>query len=139
MPEAPKDLGQQGCVSQNELGPFGQWEPAPQSPLWPDGPDGDVQNTTHANVFEDAQGQWWAVFSGTRSRKVDEKWTESVLGKSSISRQSAIPSFLEILLRKRSKFYISRSRDVSGESGLGRRLANLQWRQKHQPHHIRSF
>ena len=80
-------------MSWSELGPFGPWEPAPQSPLWLDGPDGDVHNTTHADVIKDAQGQWWAVFSGTRSRKVDDKWTESVLGKSPISRQSAVQVF----------------------------------------------
>ena len=84
MAEA-RDSGQQGCVSRSELGPFGPWEPAPQSPLWHDVTDGEVQNTSHPDVFEDAQGQWWAVLSGTRWRKIDDKWTKSVLGKSSVS------------------------------------------------------
>ena len=82
--EALSNSTQQCSVYRSELGALGPWEPAPRNPLWHDEPDGEVQNTSHADVFQDTEGQWWAVLSSTRPRKVGGKWTESVLGKSCI-------------------------------------------------------
>jgi len=84
--KATSNSSQQGHVSRSEQGPFGLWESAPQNPLWHNGVDEEVQNTSHADVFQDADGQWWAVLSGTRPRKVHDNWMESVLGKISIPR-----------------------------------------------------
>lgn len=33
----------------------------PRNPLWYNGTNEEVQNTGHADVFEDLRGDWWAV------------------------------------------------------------------------------
>jgi hypothetical protein len=33
----------------------------PKNPLWYNGTNEEVQNTGHADVFEDSEGYWWAV------------------------------------------------------------------------------
>lgn len=41
----------------------------------------EVQNTGHADLVEDAEGRWWAVFLGVRPVKTSNGWEESVLGR----------------------------------------------------------
>ena len=62
------------------VGPLGPWELGPKNPLWYNGTEEEVQNTGHADVFMDANGDWWAVFLGVRPRLVNNKWIESQLG-----------------------------------------------------------
>lgn len=50
--------------------------------MWFNGPDEEVQRTGHADVFEDGQGRWWAVFLGVRPVKVDGEYLEPQLGPS---------------------------------------------------------
>lgn len=63
-------------------GPFGPWE-GQGKPLWYNGPDEAVQSTGHADVFEDGQGQWWAVLLGVRPVKHGDVFLEPQLGMSS--------------------------------------------------------
>lgn len=62
-------------------GPLGPWELGPRNPLWYNGPGEDVQNTGHVDVFEDANGQWWAVLLGVRARLANGHTVDSQLGK----------------------------------------------------------
>lgn len=66
----------------NEQGPMGDWEPCPNNPLLYSGINDQVQNTGHADLFEDSNGQWWATLLAVRpEQKLDGSWTESVLGR----------------------------------------------------------
>lgn len=78
--EGGTESGHQEWVLRNETGPFGPWELGPRNPLWYNGPGEEVQNTGHADVFDDEQGNWWAVFLGVRPQRCDGKWRESQLG-----------------------------------------------------------
>jgi beta-xylosidase len=49
----------------------GPWE-AQGKPLWYNSSDEDVQRTGHADVFEDGEGDWWAVFLGVRPVKDED-------------------------------------------------------------------
>lgn len=62
-------------------GVYGPWE-GQGRPLWYNGPDEEVQRTGHADVFEDAEGRWWAVLLGVRPIRDEEggRWLEPQLG-----------------------------------------------------------
>lgn len=72
----------QEWVMRSEKGPLGPWELGPRNPLWYNGPEEEVQSTGHADVFEDANGDWWAVFLGVRPRLHCKTWADSQLGMS---------------------------------------------------------
>jgi beta-xylosidase len=40
----------------------------------------EVQNTGHADLVEDAKGNWWAVLLGVRPVRKEGEWEDSVLG-----------------------------------------------------------
>ncbi|ORY54556.1 glycosyl hydrolase [Pseudomassariella vexata] len=58
---------QEWCFRSCE-GPLGPWE-SQGKPLWYNGADDEVQRTGHADVFEDGEEEWWAVFLGVRPVK----------------------------------------------------------------------
>ena len=78
--EGGTESGHQEWVMRSDRGPLGPWKLGPQNPLWYNATDEEVQNTGHADVFMDANGDWWAVFLGVRPRLVEGKWIESQLG-----------------------------------------------------------
>ncbi|KAE8376020.1 glycosyl hydrolase [Aspergillus bertholletiae] len=79
--EGGTESGHCEWVSRSEMGPFGPWEVGPHNPLWRNGINDEVQNTGHADLVEDAQGRWWAVFLGVRPVRKDGDWEESVFGR----------------------------------------------------------
>jgi beta-xylosidase len=85
--EGGTESGHSECVSRSTEGPFGPWEVCPHNPLLASGTgdEDEVQNTGHADLVEDEQGQWWAVFLAVRPMRVDEggqrRWETSVFGK----------------------------------------------------------
>ncbi|ETS81986.1 hypothetical protein PFICI_06988 [Pestalotiopsis fici W106-1] len=52
-------------------GVFGPWEDRGQA-LWYNGPTEEVQRTGHVDMFEDGDGEWWAVFLGVRPVRVQD-------------------------------------------------------------------
>ncbi|KAJ5094996.1 hypothetical protein N7532_007287 [Penicillium argentinense] len=79
--EGGTESGHCEWVSRSEHGPFGPWVLGPNNPLWRNGLEDEVQNTGHADLVEDADGKWWAVFLGVRPWRRWDKWEESVLGR----------------------------------------------------------
>ncbi|KFY10954.1 hypothetical protein V492_04772 [Pseudogymnoascus sp. VKM F-4246] len=79
--EGGTEAGHQEWVLRSEAGPLGPWELGPVNPLWYNGTEEEVQSTGHADVFEDAKGDWWAVFLGVRPRLSENKWLDSPLGR----------------------------------------------------------
>lgn len=79
--EGGTEAGHQEWVLRSTEGPFGPWLLGPRNPLWYNGPHEEVQNTGHVDVFDDANGNWWAVLLGTRPWKLGDVYQESHLGK----------------------------------------------------------
>ncbi|KAF4186723.1 hypothetical protein CNMCM7927_005110 [Aspergillus lentulus] len=79
--EGGTESGHCEWVCRSEVSPFGPWEVGPCNPLWRNGVDDEVQNTGHADLVEDAEGNWWAVFLGVRPVWKDGVWEESVFGR----------------------------------------------------------
>ncbi|OBT56544.1 hypothetical protein VE04_03239 [Pseudogymnoascus sp. 24MN13] len=79
--EGGTEAGHQEWVLRSEVGPLGPWELGPVNPLWYNGTEEEVQSTGHADVFEDAKGDWWAVFLGVRPRLCEKEWLDSPLGR----------------------------------------------------------
>lgn len=82
--EGGTESGHCEWVCRSEVSPFGPWEVGPCNPLWRNGVDDEVQNTGHADLVEDAEGNWWAVFLGVRPVWKDGGWEESVFGRHSL-------------------------------------------------------
>jgi beta-xylosidase len=78
--EGGTESGHQEWVMRSKSGPLGPWELGPRNPLWYNGIEEEVQNTGHADVFEDSTGDWWAVFLGTRPQLVNNVLKDSQLG-----------------------------------------------------------
>ncbi|GIJ91269.1 hypothetical protein Asppvi_010234 [Aspergillus pseudoviridinutans] len=79
--EGGTESGHCEWVCRSEVSPFGPWEVGPCNPLWRNGVDDEVQNTGHADLVEDAEGNWWAIFLGVRPVWKDGRWEESVFGR----------------------------------------------------------
>ncbi|KAJ5864106.1 Concanavalin A-like lectin/glucanase subgroup [Penicillium soppii] len=79
--EGGTESGHCEWVSRSEVGPMGPWEVGPNNPLWRNGVEDEVQNTGHADLVEDINGQWWAVVLGVRPVRQENGWEESVLGR----------------------------------------------------------
>jgi beta-xylosidase len=77
--EGGTEAGHQEWVFRSLTGPLGPWE-SQGKPLWYNGPDEEVQRTGHVDVFEDAEGQWWAVLLGVRPVKHEGVFLEPQLG-----------------------------------------------------------
>ncbi|KAI5290071.1 hypothetical protein KEM54_002510 [Ascosphaera aggregata] len=84
--EGGTESGHSEWVHRSDKSPFGPWESSPTNPLWRNTAEDDVQNTGHADIVEDVQGRWWAVFLGVRPIKKDDGWQASVFGKSGLVR-----------------------------------------------------
>jgi beta-xylosidase len=80
--EGGTESGHCEWVCRSEVSPFGPWEVGPANPLWRNGVVDEIQNTGHADLVEDAEGRWWAVFLGVRPVKRQNGWEESVFGTS---------------------------------------------------------
>lgn len=76
--EGGTESGHHEVVLRSTAGPLGPWTEGPF--LWYNGMDEEVQSTGHADIFEDAEGEWWAVLLGIRPQKLNGKWKESQLG-----------------------------------------------------------
>ncbi|KAL6400272.1 hypothetical protein AUP68_15970 [Ilyonectria robusta] len=76
--EGGTEAGHQEWVLRSREGPYGPWE-GQGKPLWYNGPEEEVQRTGHADVFEDGDGKWWAVFLGVRPVKDGESFLEPQL------------------------------------------------------------
>jgi beta-xylosidase len=69
-------------VCRSENGPLGPWELGGKFLSPGTGPEDEVQNTGHADVVEDTDGNWWCVFLAVRPvRGFDGKWETSVFGR----------------------------------------------------------
>ncbi|KAJ6122963.1 hypothetical protein N7512_005428 [Penicillium capsulatum] len=79
--EGGTESGHCEWVSRSETSPFGPWEVGPRNPLWRNTVEDEVQNTGHADLVEDARGQWWAVLLGVRPMRKGATWETSVLGR----------------------------------------------------------
>ncbi|KAL2824370.1 glycosyl hydrolase [Aspergillus cavernicola] len=79
--EGGTESGHCEWVCRSEKGPFGPWEVGPGNPLWKNGVQDEIQNTGHADLVEDGEGRWWAVFLGVRPVRKGGKWEESVFGR----------------------------------------------------------
>ncbi|KAJ0414595.1 glycosyl hydrolase [Aspergillus carlsbadensis] len=79
--EGGTESGHCEWVCRSEVSPFGPWEVGPANPLWRNGVVDEIQNTGHADLVEDAEGRWWAVFLGVRPVKRENGWEESVFGR----------------------------------------------------------
>jgi beta-xylosidase len=78
--EGGTEAGHQEWVFRSREGVYGPWE-AQGKPLWYNGQDEEVQRTGHADVFDDGEGNWWAVFLGVRPVKgADGKYWEPQIG-----------------------------------------------------------
>ncbi|KAI0160635.1 glycoside hydrolase family 43 protein [Xylariaceae sp. FL1272] len=66
--EGGTEAGHQEWVFRSRQGVYGLWE-AQGRALWYNGPNEEVQRTGHADVFEDGNGDWWAVLLGVRPTK----------------------------------------------------------------------
>ncbi|KAL2867222.1 glycoside hydrolase family 43 protein [Aspergillus lucknowensis] len=79
--EGGTESGHSEWVCRSEVGPFGPWEVGPANPLWRNGVLDEVQNTGHADLVEDVEGRWWAVFLGVRPVRRGDYWEDSVFGR----------------------------------------------------------
>ncbi|KAK6521868.1 hypothetical protein TWF506_002071 [Arthrobotrys conoides] len=64
--EGGTEEGHTEWVSRSSVGPLGPWELGTRNPLWRNTTSDEVQNTGHADLIEDAAGNWWGVFLGVR-------------------------------------------------------------------------
>ncbi|KAJ6265043.1 Beta-xylosidase [Drechslerella dactyloides] len=64
--EGGTEEGHTEWVSRTNTGPLGPWELGDRNPLWRNTTADEVQNTGHADLIEDAAGNWWGVFLGVR-------------------------------------------------------------------------
>lgn len=64
--EGGTESGHSECVFRSRTGPLGPWEPNPSNPLLSASLQDDVQNTGHADLVEDVDGDWWAVCLAVR-------------------------------------------------------------------------
>ncbi|CAM1503611.1 Fc.00g012020.m01.CDS01 [Cosmosporella sp. VM-42] len=78
--EGGTEAGHQEWVFRSTDGPYGPWE-GQGRPLWYNGPTEEVQRTGHVDVFEDGEGQWWAVLLGVRPVKDGGAYLEPQLGR----------------------------------------------------------
>ncbi|KAF3079638.1 hypothetical protein TWF102_002789 [Orbilia oligospora] len=72
--EGGTEEGHTEWVSRSSVGPLGPWELGTRNPLWRNTTSDEVQNTGHADLIEDAVGNWWGVFLGVRP------WRQEVNG-----------------------------------------------------------
>lgn len=68
--EGGTESGHSEWVFRSRIGPFGPWEQGPNNPLLSASLGDDVQNTGHADLVEDANGEWWAVCLAVRPFRV---------------------------------------------------------------------
>ncbi|RSM10861.1 hypothetical protein CEP52_003367 [Fusarium oligoseptatum] len=78
--EGGTEVGHQEWVFRSRDGPYGPWEGQGKA-LWYNGPEEEVQRTGHADIFEDGDGHWWAVFLGVRPVKDKGSYLEPQLGR----------------------------------------------------------
>ncbi|KAF7562943.1 hypothetical protein G7046_g1178 [Stylonectria norvegica] len=84
--EGGTEAGHQEWVFRSREGPYGPWE-GQGKPLWYNGPTEEVQRTGHADIFQDGDGNWWAVLLGVRPVETQkDRYLEPQLGIRNIPR-----------------------------------------------------
>ncbi|KAF5252133.1 hypothetical protein FOXYS1_14692 [Fusarium oxysporum] len=79
--EGGTEAGHQEWVFRSIKGPYGPWE-SQDKPMWYNEPTEDVQRAGHADIFEDGEGNWWAVLLGVRPIKDETgRFLEPQLGR----------------------------------------------------------
>ncbi|KAK7206283.1 glycosyl hydrolase [Myxozyma melibiosi] len=72
-------------VMRSSQGPLGPYEVGPLeavNPLVCNSTNEDVQNTGHADLVEDCDGNWWAVLLAVRPTRIEVgEWVDSALGR----------------------------------------------------------
>ena len=66
--EGGTESGHCECVFRSKISPIGPYERCPNNPLWRNTAQDEVQNTGHADLVEDADGNWWAVLLAVRPK-----------------------------------------------------------------------
>ncbi|KAI3324801.1 glycoside hydrolase family 43 protein [Xylariaceae sp. AK1471] len=144
--EGGTEAGHQEWVFRSREGVYGPWE-AQGKPLWYNGPDEEVQRTGHADVFDDGEGNWWAVFLGVRPVKGDDgKYLEPQMGRETflvkVDWVNDWPVFneggnvtLSTAGRKPVEQVITQIKpgDIKWQADLSRQNLELGWYQKNTP------
>ncbi|KFY92775.1 hypothetical protein V498_04745 [Pseudogymnoascus sp. VKM F-4517 (FW-2822)] len=138
--EGGTEAGHQEWVLRSEVGPLGPWELGPVNPLWYNGTEEEVQSTGHADVFEDAKGDWWGVFLGVRPRLCEKQWLDSPLGRETflvkVSWENDWPIFnggknITIATEGRHTGQLAHAKVWNAD--LSKPTLELGWYQKHTP------
>ncbi|CAJ2500586.1 Uu.00g034390.m01.CDS01 [Anthostomella pinea] len=143
--EGGTEAGHQEWVLRSREGVYGPWE-SRGAPLWYNGADEEVQRTGHADVFEDGDGAWWAVFLGVRPVKVGEGYLEPQMGRETflvkVDWVDDWPAFNEgrnITLETQGRSSVQqfatqiKPGDVKWEASLDQPDLELGWYQKNTP------
>lgn len=83
--EGGTESGHSEWVFRNRNGPLGPYDDSLPDPLLSSTLQDDVQNTGHADLVEDVNGEWWAVCLAVRPIRVKgenstDTWISSPLG-----------------------------------------------------------
>lgn len=78
--EGGTEAGHSEHVYRSTRGPMGPWEDCPNNPIIHNSTKDIVQNVGHLDIFDDLQGQWWAVHLGVRPIKINGEFQDSMLG-----------------------------------------------------------
>ncbi|UPK89982.1 hypothetical protein LCI18_000917 [Fusarium solani-melongenae] len=140
--EGGTEVGHQEWVFRSRDGPYGPWEGQGKA-LWYNGPDEEVQRTGHADVFEDGDGHWWAVFLGVRPVKDKGSYLEPQLGRETflvkVEWEDDWPVFNDgnnITLETKGRGLLSSATGPTNqkwEADLSRDTLELGWYQKNTP------
>jgi beta-xylosidase len=78
--EGGTEAGHAEYVFRSTKGPMGPWEDGPNNPVIHNSTTENIQNVGHLDIFDDIQGQWWAVHLGVRPIMINGMCRESILG-----------------------------------------------------------
>ncbi|PLB55756.1 hypothetical protein P170DRAFT_443475 [Aspergillus steynii IBT 23096] len=138
--EGGTEGGHSEYVFHNRTGPLGAWEACPHNPVLYNGLDNEVQSTGHADLFDDAEGNWWAVLLGTRPSKTGDVWEESVFGRETflipVQWHDDWPVFneaLEVSLRARGPGLYEHSIPAGWRDNFNEATLQLGWYRKNTP------
>ncbi|KAF8706013.1 glycosyl hydrolase 43 family, partial [Rhizoctonia solani] len=81
--EAGTNIGHRVTNYRSKVGPFGPWDPSPYNPLVYNGHNTSlpILSTGHGGIVETPQGDWYAVFLGTRPQNPENSSGRAQLGR----------------------------------------------------------